>query len=125
MRNRQSPEKVLPSWMIKQGTNLTKEQRGEVKQEPVAEDDKTNLQNEYIKEYYDALLKKQQELGKAAKNQQEPVVDGISTVSSNRQVGIKSNGKRMGEMMTSIGRRLDVGRSWKSLEFCYFRLLNI
>lgn len=26
--------KVLPPWMIKQGMNLTKEQRGEVKQEP-------------------------------------------------------------------------------------------
>ncbi|MBA0703936.1 hypothetical protein Golax_016228, partial [Gossypium laxum] len=30
--------KVLPPWMIKQGMNLTKEQRGEVKQESKAED---------------------------------------------------------------------------------------
>ena len=124
MRNRQSPQKVLPFWMIKQGMNLTKEQRA-IKQEPVAEDDKTNLKNEYIKEYHDTFLKKQQELGKAGKNQRKPVVDGISRVSSNRQVGIKSNGKTMREMMTSIGRSLDVGRSGKSLEFCYFRFFNI
>ncbi|GMP62983.1 hypothetical protein CsSME_00024862 [Camellia sinensis var. sinensis] len=31
--NANSPMKVLPPWMIKQGMNLTKEQRGEVKQE--------------------------------------------------------------------------------------------
>lgn len=28
-----TPMKVLPPWMIKEGMNLTKEQRGEVKQE--------------------------------------------------------------------------------------------
>ena len=28
-----APMKVLPPWMIKQGMNLTKEQRGEVKEE--------------------------------------------------------------------------------------------
>ena len=56
-----TPQKVLPPWMIKQGMNLTKEQRGEVKQESkmdgslatgglsddkksTVEDDKTSLQ---------------------------------------------------------------------------------
>ena len=32
------PMKVLPPWMIKQGMNLTKEQRGEVKQESKMEE---------------------------------------------------------------------------------------
>ncbi|KAH9778509.1 transcription initiation factor IIE subunit alpha [Citrus sinensis] len=106
-----TPQKVLPPWMIKQGMNLTKEQRGEVKQESkmdgssatgglsddkksTVEDDKTSLQDEYIRAYYAALLKKQQELDEAAKNQQEssntPISDGLSGASSNRQVGMKS-----------------------------------
>lgn len=32
-----TPMKVLPPWMIKQGMNLTKEQRGEVKEEAKAD----------------------------------------------------------------------------------------
>lgn len=52
------------------------------------------LQDEYIKAYYAALLKKQQELDEATKNQQEysstPVTDGLFGASSNRQVGMKS-----------------------------------
>lgn len=31
--NESTSQKVLPPWMIKEGMNLTKEQRGEVKQE--------------------------------------------------------------------------------------------
>ncbi|KAJ4713333.1 transcription initiation factor IIE subunit alpha-like [Melia azedarach] len=103
--------KVLPPWMIKQGMNLTKEQRGEVKQESKmdgssaaapsgfsddkksnVEDDKKSLQDEYVKAYYAALLKKQQELEEAAKQQESSntaVSDGLSGM-SNRQVGMKS-----------------------------------
>ncbi|MBA0769872.1 hypothetical protein Gotri_018563, partial [Gossypium trilobum] len=111
--------KVLPPWMIKQGMNLTKEQRGEIKQEskpdgssaqPEFSDDKKStvenddkkkiqvcimrlLQDEYLKAYYAALYKKQQELEEAAKKQQElsdiPVATGLSD-SSNRQVGMKA-----------------------------------
>lgn len=33
-----APLKVLPPWMIREGMNLTAEQRGEVKQEAVPED---------------------------------------------------------------------------------------
>ncbi|KAK5784338.1 hypothetical protein PVK06_038861 [Gossypium arboreum] len=103
--------KVLPPWMIKQGMNLTKEQRGEVKQESkpdgssaqpefsddkkstVENDDKKKIQDEYLKAYYAALYKKQQELEEAAKKQQElsdiPLATGLSD-SSNRQVGMKA-----------------------------------
>lgn len=102
--------KVLPPWMIKQGMNLTKEQRGEVKQESkmdgssatVAEfsddkksnfaDDKQSIQDEYVKAYYEALLKQRQEL-EAAKKQQSshtPISNGVSGSPSNRQVGMKS-----------------------------------
>ncbi|KAH7549299.1 hypothetical protein JRO89_XS13G0011100 [Xanthoceras sorbifolium] len=101
------PVKVLPPWMIKQGMNLTNEQRGELKEETkmdgnsatrgfsddkksTVEDDKDSLQAPY----YAALLKKQQELEEAAKKQQEfsnaPVSDALSDMPSNRQVGMKS-----------------------------------
>ncbi|XVF71096.1 hypothetical protein PTKIN_Ptkin12aG0007700 [Pterospermum kingtungense] len=96
--------KVLPPWMIKQGMNLTMEQRGEVKQESktdgssaqpdfsddkksnIENDDKKNLQDEYLKAYYAALYQKQQELEDAAKKQEE-----LSDIpdSSKRQVGMK------------------------------------
>lgn len=104
--------KVLPPWMIKEGMNLTKEQRGEVKQElrmdgssaavefsddkkaTIENDDKKNIQDEYIKAYYAALLKKQQELDEAAKKEHElsntHSLNGVSDTTSNRQVGIKS-----------------------------------
>ncbi|XP_065860658.1 uncharacterized protein [Euphorbia lathyris] len=103
--------KVLPPWMIKQGMNLTKEQRGEVKQElkmdgssaaqqfmdekkpSNAHDDNKNIQDEYAKAYYAALFKRQQELEEAAKKPElshAPISNDISESSSNRQVGIKS-----------------------------------
>ncbi|XP_050226648.1 transcription initiation factor IIE subunit alpha [Mercurialis annua] len=104
--------KVLPPWMIKQGMNLTKEQRGlSVKQEskmdgssaaPDMPDDKkgtnngdstTQYQDEYVKAYYAALLKQQQELEEASKQQessQTPLSNGVSEMPSNRQVGMKS-----------------------------------
>ncbi|KAH9326011.1 hypothetical protein KI387_006189, partial [Taxus chinensis] len=96
--------KVLPPWMIKQGMNLTDEQRGEMKHElkpdigssfagPVADrkpgDDKggvdQSLQEEYIKAYYAAIFKQQQQAeGAAAATTEE--------ASSERRVGMK--GKR-------------------------------
>ncbi|TYI18511.1 hypothetical protein ES332_A07G096000v1 [Gossypium tomentosum] len=110
--------KVLPPWMIKQGMNLTKEQRGEVKQESkaegsssqpafsddkkstignddkknVQEDDKKNIQDEYLKAYYAALYKKQQELEEAEKKKQQPADTSLETDlsdSTKRQVGMK------------------------------------
>lgn len=103
--------KVLPPWMIKQGMNLTKEQRGEVKEESKMDgssaatafvddkksidetDDKTSIQDEYVKAYYAALLKKQQELEELKKQQelsQMSTPNGLSESSSSRQVGMKS-----------------------------------
>uniref|UniRef100_A0A5B6Z2M8 HTH TFE/IIEalpha-type domain-containing protein n=1 Tax=Davidia involucrata TaxID=16924 RepID=A0A5B6Z2M8_DAVIN len=109
--NANSPMKVLPPWMIKQGMNLTKEQRGEVKQELKMEgtsapaelsddkkttekDDVKNLQDEYVKAYYAALLQRQQEQEEADKRQQEmsntDISNGVYGTSSERQVGMKS-----------------------------------
>ncbi|KAM7278925.1 hypothetical protein ACFE04_006059 [Oxalis oulophora] len=103
--------KVLPPWMIRDGMNLTKEQRGEVKQESkmdgssataepsdekkpsMENDDKTSIQDEYVKAYYKALIEKQRELEEATKREElsnEPVADGPSGSPSSRQVGIKS-----------------------------------
>lgn len=107
-----TPLKVLPPWMIKQGMNLTKEQRGEAGEESkmegtstssqlsddkksnVQSDDKKSIQDEYIKAYYAALLKKQQELEESAKKQEQlsdsNIANGHSDTSSSRQVGMKS-----------------------------------
>ncbi|KAJ4961412.1 hypothetical protein NE237_021322 [Protea cynaroides] len=106
--------KVLPPWMIKQGMNLTKEQRGEVKQEskidsglsaPMSDDkkskvnekeDEKQIQDEYVKAYYAAILRRQQEQEEAAKRQQKELENKISALNdvidtpNDRQVGIKS-----------------------------------
>ncbi|KAL5722275.1 hypothetical protein ACHQM5_005814 [Ranunculus cassubicifolius] len=109
--------KVLPPWMIKQGMQLTDEQRGEAnKQEfndnnstPIdkkyddkksavheKKDDKNNIQDEYIKAYYAALLKRQEEEEAAAKRSQDEVPSGNIDLndsaegSSGREVGKKS-----------------------------------
>nr|KYP55649.1 hypothetical protein KK1_001871 [Cajanus cajan] len=94
--------KVLPPWMITSGMNLTKEQRGEVKQEAKMDgtststaaqytDDKKST-DEYIKAYYAALLKQQEELEEAAKKQSSNTLpaEDPSSSTSNRQVGMKS-----------------------------------
>ncbi|CAL1371984.1 unnamed protein product [Linum trigynum] len=101
--------KVLPPWMIKQGMNLTEEQRGEVKQESkmdgssssgfsddkktVSEDDeKKSLQDEYARAYYAAILEQQAAL-EAANKQQEVLetsdLNGPYESSPQRQVGMK------------------------------------
>ncbi|KAK4735961.1 hypothetical protein R3W88_010222 [Solanum pinnatisectum] len=103
-----TPMKVLPPWMIKEGMNLTKEQRGEVKQESNMEgtsgaaglsDDKKsigfedvkNIQDEYIKAYYEALFKRQKEQEEATKMLPETsTTDGMYNTSTERQVGMKS-----------------------------------
>ncbi|XP_049394297.1 transcription initiation factor IIE subunit alpha-like [Solanum stenotomum] len=103
-----TPMKVLPPWMIKEGMNLTKEQRGEVKQESNMEgtsaaaglsDDKKsigfedvkNIQDEYIKAYYEALFKRQKEQEEATKILPETsTTDGVYNTSTERQVGMKS-----------------------------------
>ncbi|TKY54943.1 Transcription initiation factor IIE subunit alpha [Spatholobus suberectus] len=107
--------KVLPPWMITSGMNLTKEQRGVVKQETkmdgiststaaqytddkkstIGQDDNKNIQDEYIKAYYAALLKQQHELEEAAKKQSSNTLaaDDPSSSPSNYQVGRKTKRK--------------------------------
>ncbi|XP_052199067.1 transcription initiation factor IIE subunit alpha-like [Diospyros lotus] len=109
--NASSPMKVLPPWMIKQGMNLTREQRGEAKEEMkmvgtsaslqlsdekksiTEKDDVKNIQDEYVKAYYAALLQRQREQDEAAKRQQEfsnnDILNGVYGTSE-RQVGMKS-----------------------------------
>ncbi|KAL5230709.1 hypothetical protein ABZP36_029485 [Zizania latifolia] len=95
--------KVLPPWMIKQGMNLTKEQRGETsnssnrdekseandeKKEDSKEDEKS-IQDEYIKAYYEALRKRQEEEDAKRRIQQEGETF-VSAFHSERQVGMKA-----------------------------------
>ncbi|KAL2462852.1 general transcription factor IIE subunit 1-like [Forsythia ovata] len=104
--------KVLPSWMINQGMNLTAEQRGETKQEakmadslpaegisddktpPTDKDDVNIIEDEYLKAYYAALLSRQRDLEADAKREQETSNATISNEVHNnpteRQVGTKS-----------------------------------
>lgn len=104
-----SPMKVLPPWMIKQGMNLTKEQRGEaIKQEKMdgtsapmglsddkkseaSKDDVKNIQDEYVKAYYAALLQQQYHQQEAAskKVKEEQSTDDAPSMSTERQVGMK------------------------------------
>ncbi|WCJ22005.1 Transcription factor TFIIE alpha subunit [Euphorbia peplus] len=104
-----SGQKVLPPWMIKQGMNLTKEQRGEFNQDlkmdgssaaqefmdekkpNSADDDNKKLQDEYVKAYMAAVLKRKQEQEEEnAKLSHAPISNDISEQSSDRQVGMKS-----------------------------------
>uniref|UniRef100_A0A1J3F7T7 General transcription factor IIE subunit 1 n=1 Tax=Noccaea caerulescens TaxID=107243 RepID=A0A1J3F7T7_NOCCA len=108
-------QKVLPPWMIKQGMNLTAEQRGDMRQDEKVDgvsggeaklsDDKKSamgngddkdLKDEYLKAYYAALLKQQALAEKA--NQQESAGDiELATTSSDRQVGMKSKREEQDE----------------------------
>ncbi|MCD7458201.1 hypothetical protein HAX54_037544 [Datura stramonium] len=102
-----TPMKVLPPWMIKEGMNLTKEQRGEVKQirmegtsaaagssddkKSIESEDVKNIKDEYVKAYYEALFKRQREQEEAAKMLPETSnTDGVYNTSTERQVGMKS-----------------------------------
>ncbi|CAN8306368.1 unnamed protein product [Cochlearia groenlandica] len=110
-KNGDSSLKVLPPWMIKQGMNLTEEQRGEMRKEAKVEgssggegklsDDKKSvmgngdnkdLQDEYLKAYYAALMMKQQELAVKQESAGELTTDIplATTTSTERQVGMKS-----------------------------------
>ncbi|KAF8051366.1 hypothetical protein N665_1739s0006 [Sinapis alba] len=93
--------KPMPQWMIRQGMNLTKEQRGEAKVDGVLEgavklsdDNKPSaMENDndtYLQvAYYAALL--QQQVAAQKLNQQESSPDIQSaTTNSDRQVGMKS-----------------------------------
>nr|XP_025621429.1 general transcription factor IIE subunit 1 isoform X2 [Arachis hypogaea] len=122
--------KVLPPWMIRQGMVLTKEQRGEVKQETkmdgtststatqysddkkssILQEDNKNIQDEYIKAYYAALLKQQEEWQDASKNQEPnaPAAEDPSSSTSNRQVGVKSKREEDEE---------DDGTEWEDAPF--------
>ncbi|KAL3848926.1 hypothetical protein ACJIZ3_010808 [Penstemon smallii] len=102
--NPSAPTKVLPPWMIREGMNLTKEQRGEAKSEETKSDLKTalelsddkkstvnddtkNIQDEYVKAYYAALLLRQREKEETSKKEEESPNKEVST---ERQVGEKS-----------------------------------
>lgn len=108
-----TPMKVLPPWMIKEGMNLTKEQRGEStnaeerkpsvtsaapevsddKKSTTVKDDEKNLQDEYLKAYYAALLMRQREQEETMKR---PELANVTTsnevydTTTERQVGMKS-----------------------------------
>ncbi|KAL1560753.1 transcription initiation factor IIE subunit alpha-like isoform X1 [Salvia divinorum] len=106
----ETPMKVLPPWMIKDGMNLTKEQRGETKAETKTDstltapevsddkksstvnDEKKSIQDEYVKAYYAALLMRQREQEETM-NRPEPA-NTISNedyyTTTERQVGMKS-----------------------------------
>ncbi|KAG8047142.1 hypothetical protein GUJ93_ZPchr0008g12788 [Zizania palustris] len=95
--------KALPPWMIKQNMNLTKEQRGETssssnlnenseasddKKQDSKEDEKS-IQDEYIKAYYEALRKRQEE--EDAKRRLQHEGETFASAShSERQVGMKA-----------------------------------
>ncbi|KAL6554378.1 hypothetical protein OROMI_020051 [Orobanche minor] len=101
--------KVLPPWMIKEGMNLTKEQRGETKPEAkmggtltasefsddkkstTLNDETKNRQDEYVKAFYAALLMRQREQEKTVKNEQEStkIPNEIHSTPSEPQVGMK------------------------------------
>ncbi|XP_074564708.1 uncharacterized protein LOC141821210 isoform X2 [Curcuma longa] len=88
--------KVIPPWMIKEGMSLTKEQRGDTvnvdksselgddKQSKDAKEDEKSIQDEYLKAYYEAILKRQKEQEEALRMQD----DGVSE--TDRQVGKKA-----------------------------------
>ncbi|XP_066385671.1 transcription initiation factor IIE subunit alpha-like [Miscanthus floridulus] len=92
--------KVLPPWMIKDGMNLTKEQRGEkIESQKLeiseAKDDKKqdskddqSVKEEYIKAYYEALRKKQEEEEAKRRMQQEGKIF-VPDSQTERQVGKK------------------------------------
>ncbi|KAF7040637.1 hypothetical protein CFC21_050529 [Triticum aestivum] len=94
--------KVLPPWMVREGMNLTKEQRGEssntskgdekseVKDEKKqdSKEDEKSLQDEYLKAYYEALKKRQEE--EDAKRMQQEGQAFSSEIHSERQVGMKA-----------------------------------
>lgn len=95
-------QKVLPPWMIKEGMNLTKEQRGEAKTESnldhnlihveekkpnVDTEDKKSIQEAFAREYYASLIKRQEEV---AARRCDNVLKAVVEDSSERQVGMKS-----------------------------------
>lgn len=94
--------KVLPPWMVKEGMNLTKEQRGEssntskgdekseVKDEKKqdSKEDEKSIQDEYLKAYYEAFKKKQEE--EDAKRMQQEGQAFSSEIHSERQLGMKA-----------------------------------
>ncbi|KAL6529795.1 hypothetical protein OROGR_015418 [Orobanche gracilis] len=106
-----APTKVLPPWMIKEGMNLTKEQRGETKPEAkmggtltasefsddkkstTVNDETKNRQDEYVKAYYAAILMRQREQEKTVQNEQEStnikIPNEIHSTRSEHQVGMK------------------------------------
>ncbi|KAL0724120.1 hypothetical protein Bca4012_038719 [Brassica carinata] len=113
--------KVLPPWMIKQGMNLTEEQRGEMRQEAKVEDvgssklsdDKKSAMesgdakdmlkaclftfreficDEYFKAYYAALIQQQQEL--AQKQRQEE--SGGEVVAPDMELASTSSERQVG-----------------------------
>ncbi|KAH6780548.1 Transcription factor TFIIE [Perilla frutescens var. hirtella] len=109
--NASIPMKVLPPWMIKEGMNLTKEQRGETRAEITtggtltaakvsddktsapANDEEKNIQDEYLKAYYAALLLRQSEQEETMKRQElasATISDEVYDTTTDRLVGMKS-----------------------------------
>uniref|UniRef100_A0A7N0TVW4 Uncharacterized protein n=1 Tax=Kalanchoe fedtschenkoi TaxID=63787 RepID=A0A7N0TVW4_KALFE len=96
--------KVLPPWMIREGMNLTKEQRGEKpesnaegsssvdliddKKSAVGVEDQKSIQDEYARAYYAAILSRQQRQ-EVIKEEPGPSNE-VSSMSFDRQVGMKA-----------------------------------
>ncbi|KAL1542371.1 transcription initiation factor IIE subunit alpha-like isoform X1 [Salvia divinorum] len=111
--NASTPMKVLPPWMIKQGMNLTKEQRGETSQDTkmggssaaleitddkksaVLDDDKKNIQDEYARAYYAPLLEKlhhekEENIKKEAESPNDVIASEVYNAPSEGQAAMKS-----------------------------------
>ncbi|KAG6492800.1 hypothetical protein ZIOFF_047767 [Zingiber officinale] len=102
--------KVIPPWMIKQGMNLTIEQRRGIMPEPNVEhnsddkkssvddkkpsadrDNEKSLQDEYLKAYYAALVKRQEEEEASRRIQQQTELSTSAAEEPvDRRVGMKS-----------------------------------
>ncbi|KAL7102372.1 hypothetical protein ACP275_08G116300 [Erythranthe tilingii] len=110
--NTSTPMKVLPPWMIREGMNLTKEQRGEAGADPkidgaaasasdllddkksaIVNDEEKIFQDEYVKAYYAALLNRQHEQVETVKKEEEflntAIINEAYDTSTERQVGMK------------------------------------
>ncbi|GKD27390.1 transcription initiation factor IIE subunit alpha [Tanacetum coccineum] len=89
IKSESAPLKKLPPWMIKEGMNLTNEQRGVVMQESNMDgtssmddqkDEKKSIgqEEEYVKAYYEALLQ-QQRTQEATNINEDPSIDDFPT----------------------------------------------
>lgn len=108
IENTNAPMKVLPPWMVKEGMKPPKEPWGDTKaggtstvpdhsddkKSTAVTDEEKNIQDEYVKAYYAALLVRQREQEESVKKEHESTNATMSSEVDNmpgeRQVGMKS-----------------------------------